>query len=147
MVGYEVITSDGSKAGRVVGTRGDDLVVEHGTLRKSRHLLPRTFVEVDEDEHVVRASITKDVLQDSPRFAFAYSSPSCPLSAAASRWTQRSHRTPVTWIVSERSIRARIASTPRAPHTAPGGPASGRPRAVARPPARRARASSRRRAP
>jgi hypothetical protein len=65
--GYEVITSDDSRAGHVVGTRGDALVVEHGTLRKARHLLPRVFVEVDESEHVVRASITKDVLDSSPK--------------------------------------------------------------------------------
>jgi len=60
--GYDVITSDDSKAGHVVGTRGDDLVVEHGTLRKTRQLLPRTFVEVDDSAKVVRATITKDVL-------------------------------------------------------------------------------------
>ena len=67
MKGYEVVTSDGAKAGHVVGTRGDSLIVEHGTLRKSRHLLPRVFVEADESEHVVRASITKDILEESPK--------------------------------------------------------------------------------
>ena len=67
MIGYEVITSDGSKVGCVVGTRGDNLVVEHGTLRKSRQLLPRKFVEIDESEQVVRASISKNVLVDSPK--------------------------------------------------------------------------------
>ena len=67
MEGYEVITSDDSHAGHVVGTRGNSLIIEHGTLRKSRHLLPRTFVEVDESEHVVRASITKDILESSPK--------------------------------------------------------------------------------
>jgi len=67
MEGYDVVTSDGSKAGRVVGTRGDALVVEHGTLRKARHVLPRTFVEVDDANEVVRASITKDVLETSPK--------------------------------------------------------------------------------
>jgi hypothetical protein len=67
MEGYEVVTSDGSKAGHVVGTRGDGLVVEHGTLRKSRHVLPRTFVEVDDDARVVHATVTKDVLETSPK--------------------------------------------------------------------------------
>ena len=67
MEGYEVLMSDGAKAGRVVGARGDSLIVEHGTLRKSRHLLPRVFVEVDDSEHVVRASITKDILEESPK--------------------------------------------------------------------------------
>jgi hypothetical protein len=67
MEGYDVITSDDSKAGHVVGTRGDNLVVEHGTLRKTRQLLPRTFVEVDDSARVVRATITKDVLESSPK--------------------------------------------------------------------------------
>lgn len=67
MEGYEVITSDDHKAGRVVGTRGDNLIVEHGTLRKSRHLLPRVFVEVDDSAKVVHATITKDILEDSPK--------------------------------------------------------------------------------
>ena len=65
--GYDVITSDEHKAGHVVGTRGEYLIVEHGTLRKSRHLLPRTFVEVDDANRVIRATITKDILEDSPK--------------------------------------------------------------------------------
>jgi hypothetical protein len=65
--GYEVITSDDRNAGRVVGTRGQYLVVEHGTLLKSRHLLPRVFVEADDSARVVRATISKDLLEDSPK--------------------------------------------------------------------------------
>jgi hypothetical protein len=67
MEGYEVITSDDSKAGHVVAVRGDNLIVEHGTLFKSRHALPQTFVHVDDGERVVRASVSKDVLQSSPK--------------------------------------------------------------------------------
>src|ERR687896_2445775 len=67
MEGYEVITSDDAKAGRVVEVRGDNLSVEHGTLFKSRHALPRTFVEADESEHVVRASVSKQILESSPK--------------------------------------------------------------------------------
>ena len=67
MEGYEVITSDDHKAGHVVGTRGNNLIVEHGTLRKSRHLLPQVFLEVDDSAQVVRATITKDILQESPK--------------------------------------------------------------------------------
>jgi len=67
MEGYEVVTSDDSKAGRVVEVRGDNLIVEHGTLFKSRHALPRTFVDVDEGERLVRASVSKDVLESSPK--------------------------------------------------------------------------------
>ena len=67
MEGYEVITSDDAKAGHVVEVRGDNLIVEHGTLFKSRHALPRTFVEVDEGERVVRASVSKQILDSSPK--------------------------------------------------------------------------------
>ena len=67
MEGYEVITSDDSKVGHVVEVRGDNLIVEHGTLFKSRHALPQTFVHVDDGERVVRASVSKDIIQSSPK--------------------------------------------------------------------------------
>jgi hypothetical protein len=67
MEGYEVITSEDSKAGRVVEVQGDNLIVEHGTIFKSRHALPRTFVEVDDGDRVVRASISKQILESSPK--------------------------------------------------------------------------------
>jgi hypothetical protein len=65
--GYEVITSEDSKAGHVVGVEGDNLIVEQGKLFKSRHALPRTFAHVDDGEQVVRASVSKDVLGTSPK--------------------------------------------------------------------------------
>ncbi|MDQ3823880.1 MAG: hypothetical protein M3321_11655, partial [Actinomycetota bacterium] len=67
MEGYEVMTSDDSTAGRVVDVRGDNLIVEHGTLFKSRHALPRTFVEVDDEARVVRASVSKQIFESSPK--------------------------------------------------------------------------------
>ena len=67
MEGYEVITSDDAKAGHVVEVRGDNLIVEHGTLFKSRHALPRTFVDVDDGDRVVRASVSKQILESSPK--------------------------------------------------------------------------------
>jgi hypothetical protein len=67
MEGFEVITSDDAKAGHVVGVRGDNLIVEHGTIFKSRHALPQTFVDVDESERVVRASVSKQILESSPK--------------------------------------------------------------------------------
>ena len=65
--GYDVHTSDDCKVGHVVGTRGDYLLVEHGTLFKSKHALPRAFAEVHEDERVVRTTVSKDVLCGSPK--------------------------------------------------------------------------------
>lgn len=67
MEGYEVRTSDDKNVGRVVGTIGDNLIVEHGTLRKVRHPLPRTFAHVDDGERLVRATVSKDVLEDAPQ--------------------------------------------------------------------------------
>jgi hypothetical protein len=67
MEGYEVITSDESKAGHVVEVQGDNLIVEHGTIFKARHALPLTLAEADDAEHVVRASVSKEVLESSPK--------------------------------------------------------------------------------
>jgi hypothetical protein len=67
MEGYEVITSDDAKAGHVVEVQGDNLIVERGTIFKARHALPRTFVEADDGEKVVRASISKEILESSPK--------------------------------------------------------------------------------
>ena len=67
MEGYDVVTTEDEKVGKVVGTHGDHLIVESGTLRKSKHLLPRTFADVDEAENVVRMSISKDVFCESPK--------------------------------------------------------------------------------
>jgi hypothetical protein len=65
--GYDVITSDEHKLGHVVGTIGDNVVVEHGTLRKSKHLVPKTFVHVDDGEQVVRLTVSKDIVEESPK--------------------------------------------------------------------------------
>ena len=40
MQGYEVITSDDHKVGHVVGKDGRLLIVERGTIRKSRYAVP-----------------------------------------------------------------------------------------------------------
>ena len=67
MEGYDVITSDECKLGHVVGTRGDYVVVEHGTLRKSKHLVPKTFAHADDGERVVRLTVSKDIVEESPK--------------------------------------------------------------------------------
>jgi hypothetical protein len=66
MEGYDVKTIDGDKIGHVVDTDGDFLIVEHGLL-KSKHALPKTFAEVDADEHVVRTTLSKHLIYDSPK--------------------------------------------------------------------------------
>lgn len=67
MEGYDVVTIEDEKVGKVVGTHGDYLIVEQGTIRKSKHALPRTFAEVDEGGKVVRMTVTKDIFCDSPK--------------------------------------------------------------------------------
>ena len=65
--GYDVITSDDSKFGRVAGTIGDNLIVEHGHLFKSRNAVPLTFAEADDDAKTVRLTVPKAVVEDAPR--------------------------------------------------------------------------------
>lgn len=67
MEGYDVVTIEDEKVGKVVDMHGDNLIVEQGTIRKSKHALPRTFTEVDEGEKVVRMTVTKDIFCDSPK--------------------------------------------------------------------------------
>ena len=67
MEGYDVVTIDDEKVGKVVDTHGDHLIVEQGTIRRSKHALPRTFAEVDDGEKVVRMTVTKDIFCDSPK--------------------------------------------------------------------------------
>jgi hypothetical protein len=65
--GYDVITSDEHKLGHVVGTMGDNVVVEHGTLRKTKHAVPKTFAHVDDGEKVVRLTVSKEIVEESPK--------------------------------------------------------------------------------
>jgi hypothetical protein len=67
MEGYDVVTSDGERLGQVVGVAGDNLIVEHGTLRKSRHALPNVFAHVDDGEQVVRTTLAKQLIEHSPK--------------------------------------------------------------------------------
>jgi hypothetical protein len=65
--GYVVITSDDCKLGHVAGTIGDNLVVEHGTIRKAKHAVPKTFAHVDDGEQVVRLTVSKEIVEAAPR--------------------------------------------------------------------------------
>jgi hypothetical protein len=62
--GSPVVTSDNHKAGHVVGEEGDYLIVETGTLRKHKHVLPKTFATERDGE--ICATVTWDILKDSP---------------------------------------------------------------------------------
>jgi hypothetical protein len=67
MEGYELLTIDDKRLGHVVGTIGENVIVEHGHLRKTMHAVPQTLVEVDEDEGVVRTTLSKETIEDSPK--------------------------------------------------------------------------------
>jgi hypothetical protein len=67
MDGYDVVTIDDHKVGKVVGETGAYLIVEHGALRKSRHALPREFAHVDDSEQQVRIAVPKNIFLDSPK--------------------------------------------------------------------------------
>lgn len=64
--GYEVLGSDGAKVGEVVAVEGDFLVVEGGLLHKSRHAVPKAFAHPEEQERVVRLTVSKRLVGDSP---------------------------------------------------------------------------------
>jgi hypothetical protein len=67
MEGYEVVTVDEHKIGKVVGESGDFLIVEQGALLKSKHALPREFAHVDDSEQLVRVTVPKEIVSDSPK--------------------------------------------------------------------------------
>jgi hypothetical protein len=67
MEGYDVVTIDDHKVGKVVGESGAFLIVEQGALLKSKHALPREFAHIDESQREVRVTVPKEVVSDSPK--------------------------------------------------------------------------------
>jgi hypothetical protein len=67
MEGYEVITSDEKNLGEVVDVKGENLIVERGLLRKSRHAIPKVFAEEDTSEKVVRLTVSEELVDNSPK--------------------------------------------------------------------------------
>src|SRR4029453_16141281 len=66
MEGFEVIGTDDHKVGEVVAAEGDVLIVEEGLLRKTRHAIPLAFAHADDGERVVRLTISKELVDNSP---------------------------------------------------------------------------------
>lgn len=69
MDGYELVTSDDKHLGHVVGRSGGNAIVEHGLLRKTRHAVPEAFLDVHDDEGIVRTTLSKQLIEDSPKIA------------------------------------------------------------------------------
>jgi hypothetical protein len=63
--GQDVVTSDDHKLGTVVAERDGCAVVESGHVFKTRHAIPTEFLH--ERDGVLRATVGKDVVADSPR--------------------------------------------------------------------------------
>jgi hypothetical protein len=66
MEGYDVVTYDDAKVGHVVGRQGMFLIVEHGSIFKHRRPVPETFATVDEEAHVVRLTVSREILEGAP---------------------------------------------------------------------------------
>jgi hypothetical protein len=67
MNGYEVLTTEDERIGSVVDDRGDFLIVESGKLRKSRHALPKAFAHPVDAEQIVRVTVSKSLVDESPK--------------------------------------------------------------------------------
>jgi hypothetical protein len=67
MKGYEVLTTDDDRIGSVVEVDGDYLIVETGKLRKSRRALPKAFAHPVDADQVVRVTVSKQLVNDSPK--------------------------------------------------------------------------------
>ena len=66
MKGYDVVTSEGRKIGRVIDTSDGFLVIETGLLR-SRRPLPKEFAHAKDEERTVVVTVPKKVLQGAPK--------------------------------------------------------------------------------
>jgi hypothetical protein len=67
MQGWQVVTSNGEKVGRISAVLDEFLIVEQGHLHKTRHPVPKTFAHLREEEQTVCLSMPKDMIDDSPK--------------------------------------------------------------------------------
>ena len=67
MQGWQVVTSDGDKVGKVAEVTEHFLVVEHGHIHKTRHAVPMTFVHPRNADEVVCVGVPKDMIEESPK--------------------------------------------------------------------------------
>ena len=65
MAGQTVVTSDDHKLGTIVEERDNCVIVETGHVFKTKHAIPREFLH--EVDGTLRATVTKDIVDDSPK--------------------------------------------------------------------------------
>jgi hypothetical protein len=67
MEGYDVVALGDEKVGHAVGTENGYLIVESGILRKTRHAVPLDMARTDDDEKVVRLTVSKEMIEEGPK--------------------------------------------------------------------------------
>jgi hypothetical protein len=65
--GYEVVSSEGQKIGRVTDVLDGFLVVELGSVLRVRRPLPKEFAHAQDGDRTVVVTVPKSVLRDAPR--------------------------------------------------------------------------------
>jgi hypothetical protein len=75
MNGYDVLTSDDHKLGTVVEVRDGYLIVEHGRVLKSRHAVPKAFAHPIDAEQVVRVTVSRELVSESPKVGSDWDEP------------------------------------------------------------------------
>jgi hypothetical protein len=67
--GYTLVSADDKEVGEVVGKLGDSVVIEHGLIRKRRHVVPLAFASADDEARVLRSTLSKEMIESSPHVA------------------------------------------------------------------------------
>ena len=67
MKGYDVVTSEGQKIGRVADVLDGFLVVEVGRVLRSRRPVPKEFAHAQDGQRAVAVTVPTEVLRDAPR--------------------------------------------------------------------------------
>jgi len=61
------MSADGTRLGRVVGVRGDVVIVRVGPLLRRRRVgVPIEFAHLDDGERTVRITVSRSMLSDAP---------------------------------------------------------------------------------
>ena len=66
MEGYDVVTNDEHKIGKAVRVSGENVIVEQGTIFKSRRPVPLAVAHVDEEASVIRLTVSKEIVDHAP---------------------------------------------------------------------------------
>lgn len=67
MEGYSVVTTDDKRVGHVVGVTGDYYIIERGSLKKARYVLPKRYGAVMSDGDYMRVQVSKETLCGGPK--------------------------------------------------------------------------------